>query len=100
LSTSLKLIKIATQNDKQQKKRRITMTYINIDLRLTNLTSFTALQAFFRSFYLTDKKTATSSNKVAIKAGNDSADYYAAAAKKDTTLVSIERQLAAYGNAW
>lgn len=80
------------------------MTHINIDLRLNNLTAFTqALQHFFASFNLADKKAAHSSNAVnAVNANakNISTDFYAKASHENPSIVNIDRQLTAQGNAW
>ncbi|MCJ8298389.1 MAG: hypothetical protein MJK13_05545 [Pseudomonadales bacterium] len=78
------------------------MTYINVDLRLNNLTAAfnETLHDLFNSFKLADKKTAISRREENVKAITDSADYYAKAPKRGSALVSIDRELKAQGNAW
>ena len=76
------------------------MTYINIDLRLNNLSSFTqSFQNVFRSFSLAGKTTALNSSR-AEKLIIDRADFYAKASKRDASIISIDRLLKAQGNAW
>ena len=78
------------------------MTYINVDLRLNNLTTAfnEALQDVFNSFKLSEKSTFNSNSKDSAEAISDSADYYAKAPKRGSALVSIDRELNAQGNAW
>ena len=78
------------------------MTYINVDLRLNNLTAAfnETLHELFNSFKLADKKTVISSSEENATAITDSADYYAKAPKRGSALVSIDRELNAQGNAW
>jgi len=78
------------------------MTYINVDLRLNNLTAAfnETLQDLFNSFKLADKKILNSDSKESSEAITDSADYYAKAPKRGSASVSIDRKLKAQGNAW
>ncbi|EPJ55419.1 MAG: hypothetical protein OFPI_03970 [Osedax symbiont Rs2] len=78
------------------------MTYINVDLRLNNLTAAfnEALQDLFNSFKLSEKNVVSNDTKEDAEAINDSADYYANAPKRGTAAVNIDRKLKAQGNAW
>jgi hypothetical protein len=76
------------------------MTYINIDLRLNNLSSFTqSFQNLFRNFSLAKTIAASNSSRTE-KSINDRVDFYAKATKRDISIISIDRQLKAQGNAW
>jgi hypothetical protein len=77
------------------------MTYINVDLRLNNLTAAfnEALQDLFNSFKVSEKSTFNNS-KDSAEAITDSADYYAKAPKRGSASASIDRELKAQGNAW
>ena len=78
------------------------MTYINVDLRLNNLTAAfnEALQNLFNSFKLSEKNVVSNDTKENAEAITDSADYYAKAPKRGSASVSIDRKLKAQGNAW
>jgi len=76
------------------------MNNINIDLRINNLSSFTqSFQNAFRSFSLAGKIIASNSNR-AENLILDRANFYANAAKRDASIINIDRLLIAQGNAW
>jgi len=78
------------------------MTFINVDLRLNNLTAaFNAtLDDLLNSFNLSDTKAVASNSKEYAETINNSEDYYTKAPKRGSESVSIERELKAQGNAW